>query len=122
MKEVEDIKISIDDFSAGAGNIASRIIRSLSEGKIVNTSYVLTHDDKAVDGLSDSSRKLVLKAEQCDRIMARMLKENNDLNKTNQKISRSLPIGEKVETSTTDPYTKKNKRILVIKTTYTLVD
>ncbi len=116
----EDIKISIADFTksgkpvADAGQIASRIYRSLKEDKEVNISYVFTHN-------SASSDKLVLKAEKADRILGRMLKENNDRDRTKDRIVRSLPESEKVNSSDIDPETGKNKKLLVIKVTYYLI-
>ena len=86
-KEIEEVWVSVQEGSASAGSTASHILRSLQEGKIVKIQYASS---------GKSADALVLKSVAIQRIMRRMLNENNSSSGRKDTIVLSLPYRDKV--------------------------
>lgn len=87
VREIEEVWVSVQEGSATAGSTASHILKSLDEGKAVKIQYAST---------GKSKDELVLKSVAIQRIMRRMLDENNELNGTKHTVVLSLPYRDKV--------------------------
>lgn len=81
-ENTELVRVSTKLTAANSGQYASRILKSLGEGKKVFMSFTNSHNEK---------NRVREKVMQIDAILARMLNETNYNNKSDWRIVRTLP-------------------------------